>query len=63
MLAGDLQVKKMKKAPTYLIVGDSRVGKSSLFNHIRGFAMRAVQKINKEGEEEGDVELVSIYAD
>jgi putative ribosome biogenesis GTPase RsgA len=55
MLAGDLQVKKMKKAPTYLIVGDSRVGKSSIFNYIRGLALKAVEKINKEGETEEDV--------
>lgn len=50
MLAGDLQVKKMKKAPTYLIVGDSRVGKSSLFNYVRGFALKAVEKKDEEGD-------------
>ncbi len=59
MLAGDLQMKKMlKQSPTYLIVGDSRVGKSSLFNHIRGVALKAVQS-----SEDDDIQLVSVYAD
>lgn len=40
MLAGDLKAKKLKKS-AILLAGDTRVGKSSFFNILRGLSLRA----------------------
>ena len=41
MLAGDEKTKLMKKN-AILLVGSTRVGKSTLFNYLNGKALRAV---------------------
>lgn len=41
MLAGDLIVAKLAGNENVLLVGDTRVGKSSLFNYLRGLSLRA----------------------
>lgn len=42
MLAGEIQIRKIKKK-AILIVGDTRVGKSTLFNHLLKIPLKGVQ--------------------
>ena len=57
MLAGDLIVAKLAGNENVLLVGDTRVGKSSLFNYLRGLSLRAKET------KDCDIELISDYAD
>jgi putative ribosome biogenesis GTPase RsgA len=43
MFAGDLEMKKLLKKKAIIIMGDSRAGKSTLFNHLLKVPMEGVK--------------------